>query len=85
MARLAISFGYNGYGLLGCLCSCRVARYLDFLRKRASGDILTAAQWMREYVAAHPDYKHDSVVSDRVAYDLLERIDAVAQGKAGPC
>eukprot|EP00730_Choanoeca_flexa_P018077 TRINITY_DN8772_c0_g2_i2.p1 TRINITY_DN8772_c0_g2~~TRINITY_DN8772_c0_g2_i2.p1 ORF type:complete len:161 (+),score=39.19 TRINITY_DN8772_c0_g2_i2:221-703(+) len=59
---------------------CRVSRYLDFLSKRAKGEILTPAQWMREYIAEHPDYKHDSVVPGQVAYDLLKRIDDIAQG-----
>ena len=41
---------------------------------------MTSAQWTREFVARHPEYNQDSVVTDRIAYDLLERIDAITAG-----
>lgn len=32
----------------------------------------TTARWMRRFVLHHPDYKQDSVVSDRINYDLMQ-------------
>jgi len=36
---------------------------------------LTAATWIRNFVQTHPDYKHDSVVSQEINYDLLVAVD----------
>ena len=44
--------------------------YLSFVSKRASGELLTNASWIRQFVAQHPDYHHDSIVGESVAYDL---------------
>jgi glutamate--cysteine ligase catalytic subunit len=49
----------------------RVDAYLGFLTARARGDVVTCADWVRNFVASHPDYKGDSVVGDTVAHDLM--------------
>lgn len=36
---------------------CTIQQYLKFIQKRASGDILTAASWIRAFVTGHPEYK----------------------------
>lgn len=46
-------------------------RYLDHLRKRAAGEIMTTAAWLRHFVTSHPGYQKDSVVTDEIAYDLV--------------
>ena len=51
--------------------------YLDFIHKRATGEIMTGASWMRQFVMNHPAYKHDSIVSDQIAYDLCVRLTKV--------
>jgi glutamate--cysteine ligase catalytic subunit len=38
-------------------------KYLDVIRARATGELLTPASWMRQYVVAHTEYTQDSVVS----------------------
>lgn len=45
----------------------RVNQYLDYIEKRAKGDLVTPATWMRNFVRTHPAYKGDSVVSDEIA------------------
>lgn len=57
-----------------------VSTYLDFIVARAAGELLTPAAWMRNYVRAHPDYKHDSVVSSRIAADLMAKCHRIGQG-----
>lgn len=50
---------------------CELATYLSLISKRASGELDTAARWIRNFVAAHPAYRHDSVVDDEVNHDLI--------------
>ncbi|XP_037818840.1 glutamate--cysteine ligase [Lucilia sericata] len=60
---------------------CTIEQYLRFIQKRASGELITTATWMREQVLNHPDYKKDSVVSDRINYDMLKKIQDIQNGK----
>ncbi|PYI06026.1 glutamate-cysteine ligase Gcs1 [Aspergillus sclerotiicarbonarius CBS 121057] len=64
---------------------CSLASYLDLIRKRANGKLWTGAKWIREFVASHPGYKHDSVVSEEICYDLVKAVDemTVKEGKYG--
>lgn len=39
---------------------------------------MTNATWMRHFVANHPSYKHDSVVTDEINYDLLWKMKKIA-------
>lgn len=45
---------------------------LDFLVKRARGEIKTGARFMRDLVLNHPEYKKDSVVSNKICFDLVK-------------
>ena len=38
---------------------------------------------MRKFVALHPDYKQDSVVSETICYDLMNTFDRIARGELG--
>jgi hypothetical protein len=49
----------------------RLTMYLDFVERRASGELVTPATWMRKFVRNHPAYKCDSVVTDEIAYVIL--------------
>jgi len=57
-----------------------INKYLDFVVARASGELLTPAQWMRRFVLSHPDYRHDSLVSERIAADLLAKCHRIGAG-----
>ncbi|MCJ1316948.1 Zn finger-containing GTPase- Activating Protein for ARF [Xylographa vitiligo] len=66
---------------------CDLARYLDLIRKRASGQLWTGAKWMREFVRSHKEYKGDSVVGEGLCYDLLrevEKVEMLGWGGEGP-
>ena len=58
---------------------CALAAYLELIRKRASGELWTGAKWIRHFVHEHAEYKGDSVVSERVTYDLLKAVEEVTQ------
>jgi glutamate--cysteine ligase catalytic subunit len=53
---------------------CHLATYLDLLQRRADGRTPTPATWIRGFVRSHPDYRKDSVVSDKIQYDLVQEV-----------
>lgn len=59
---------------------CSVQQYLKLIQRRASGEILTMASWMRNFVTTHPQYKKDSVVSEKINYDLLKTAYGIQMG-----
>jgi len=59
----------------------KLTQYLDFIERRATGELVTPATWMRNYVRSHPDYKGDSVVTDLIAHDLLIACKEIGEGK----
>jgi len=59
----------------------RLSEYLDFIEKRACGELITPATWMRNFIRNHDDYKGDSVVTDTIAHDLLIACKDIGEGK----
>uniref|UniRef100_A0A7S3JZB8 Glutamate--cysteine ligase n=1 Tax=Aureoumbra lagunensis TaxID=44058 RepID=A0A7S3JZB8_9STRA len=60
----------------------RIVRgYLDLIVKRASGELMTAATWMRNFVESHADYQKDSIVQSSIAYDLLMACHEIGVGR----
>ncbi|KAM8953058.1 glutamate--cysteine ligase catalytic subunit [Pelodytes ibericus] len=57
---------------------CTILNYLKLIKKRASGELRTVARWMREFVSNHPDYKQDSVITDKINYDLMVKCNQIA-------
>jgi len=55
--------------------------YIDLIAQRARGDLPTPARWIREFVRRHPEYKHDSIITDKIAKDLVEEIVAISNGE----
>ena len=60
---------------------CRLAVYLDLIRKRANGTVWTGAKWIREFVRRHEKYKGDSAVGEEVVWDLLGKVREVERGE----
>jgi glutamate--cysteine ligase catalytic subunit len=58
----------------------RISSYLDFIERRSTGELVTPATWMRNYVRNHPEYKGDSRISDSVAYDLMKACKDIGEG-----
>ncbi|CAG4923557.1 unnamed protein product [Colias eurytheme] len=59
---------------------CSVQQYLKLIQRRAAGEISTMATWMREFVTQHPAYQKDSVVSEKINYDLLKTAHGIQTG-----
>jgi len=52
----------------------RTRVYLNFLLARARGQVKTGARVIRDFVMSHPAYKHDSIIPNEIAYDLVKSI-----------
>lgn len=48
--------------------------YVSIISGRCSGDLRTPASWIRDFVSRHPEYRHDSIVTDSINYDLCQAI-----------
>jgi glutamate--cysteine ligase catalytic subunit len=60
----------------------RLMTYLDFVADRASGRLCTTAEFLRDFVLRHADYRKDSVVSETICYDLIEECRRVTTGQS---
>ena len=58
----------------------KLREHLKIIRGRASRQYKTPARFTRDFVLAHNDYKHDSVVSEQIARDLLLTLIDIDQG-----
>jgi glutamate--cysteine ligase catalytic subunit len=52
----------------------KVRSYTNFLLARSKGEVPTGAKFMRDFVLNHPAYKQDSVVNNKISYDLMAMI-----------
>eukprot|EP00667_Euglena_gracilis_P001614 EG_transcript_1613 len=75
---------HNYLDLLECYGEARIMlnQYLSLIASRAAGKFKTPAQFMREFLTAHPTYKKDSVVSPQAAHDLMALCKKLTEGKA---
>jgi len=55
--------------------------YLRLIEQRATGQLMTAAAWLRQYATVHPAYKHDSVLPPELVYDMIETCSQISLGK----
>ena len=44
------------------------------------GKLWTTAKWIRHFIQQHPEYKHDSAVSEHVNYDLVRAVEKITKG-----
>lgn len=65
--------------LSGTVCRNVTKNVLSF-----EGDLMTTASWIREFVTSHPEYKEDSIVSERINYDLVSTVDKITKGLLHP-
>jgi len=84
--------GHSSPGLLGLISAyidtldvkqeelTKINGYLNLIRLRANGSLLTPATWIRNFVQTHPAYARDSVVTQEINYDLIVAIDEIEQG-----
>uniref|UniRef100_A0A914V0J1 Glutamate--cysteine ligase n=1 Tax=Plectus sambesii TaxID=2011161 RepID=A0A914V0J1_9BILA len=59
----------------------KLLSYVALIRRRANGSSKTNAQWMRDFVQSHPNYRKDSIVPENVIYEMLKIVDDVNFGR----
>lgn len=59
---------------------CTIQQYLRFIQRRASGELITMASWIRKEVLNHPEYNNDSIVTERINYDILKKAKEIQEG-----
>jgi len=57
-----------------------VNQYMDLIVARATGELPTTAAYLRSFVQNHPDYKQDSVVSEKIGAELVKHCEAISNG-----
>lgn len=73
--------GYLDALTIDPMTRARLHLYLDFIADRASGDLCTNAAFIRNFIRKHPAYKHDSVVSHEINYDLMLTLKGITSGE----
>lgn len=63
-----------------CL-SKKLEGYLDLISGRASGAIRTNARFARDFITNHPDYQHDSLISERINFDFMAMVKSIEKTK----
>jgi glutamate--cysteine ligase catalytic subunit len=58
-----------------------VDEYVKLVAGRASGRYATNAAWIRKFVREHPDYAHDSIVTETINHDLVAAVHAIGEGE----
>ena len=58
-----------------------VMRYLELFKRRASGQLMTPASWIRGFVKNHKSYQNDSKINEDINYDLMWSIYEISIGK----
>jgi len=77
---IPMCISYLDYHQVDEATKATLVNYLRFIRMRSSGELLTNAAWMRQYVTNHPDYQEDSVVTQQIAFDLMKECHDIGIG-----
>lgn len=62
----------------------KLIEYIKFIKRRASGELWTGSKLIRQFIMNHPKYKHDSVITDEINYDLIIYILKIQKGELKP-
>ena len=50
---------------------------LNFLVKKASGEVKTGARFIRDIVLNHPEYENDSMLNDKISFEIVKEAAAL--------
>jgi len=54
---------------------------INLIYERTTGKKLTLASWLREFVTKHKSYRHDSILTNEIALDLITAMNEISQNK----
>lgn len=78
---LALMRGYLDSIKIDKSTRSRLLTYLEFVSDRAAGKLCSTATYIRNFITGHPQYRHDSVVSEVVCHDLVENCRRITSGE----
>jgi glutamate--cysteine ligase catalytic subunit len=58
--------------------------YIKFVGKRASGELWTGAKFVRNFIMNNKLYKHDSIIGQELAYELVCLVEKIQNGEVRP-
>ncbi|CEM00430.1 unnamed protein product [Vitrella brassicaformis CCMP3155] len=59
----------------------RLSEYMAFIEQRSTGELMTTAGYLRQYLKSHPLYQQDSVVPTAVGYEIADLAAKVGFGQ----
>ena len=57
-----------------------IDQYLNLIEKRAKAELLTPAQWLREFVDKHDKYNKDSSLNNHICRDIVDVVHDINNG-----
>ncbi|KAG0441621.1 Glutamate--cysteine ligase [Dictyocoela muelleri] len=57
----------------------KTMKYVDFVGKRCSGELMSVSEWIRKFVINHAEYQKDSVLSENIENDLIREFKRVLE------
>ena len=64
---------------------CTLSRYWIYMQKKCTGQLMTNARYIRNFVTQHSSYKKDSLVSEEITFDLLSTLEKIEKGEIPLC
>ena len=58
----------------------KISQYLNLIKMKATGEVMTTAAWMRKFIMDHPKYKKDSFVTEEIVFDLMMECKQIGEG-----
>ena len=58
--------------------------YLTLITERSTGELLTTAQWFRQFVERHEAYHQDSALNQAIVHDLTRTAISITNGTVQP-
>ncbi|KAM0688133.1 glutamate--cysteine ligase [Conglomerata obtusa] len=56
-----------------------IKRYLNFIKERITGNLMSVSDFMRKFVITHEEYKNDAVASENILDELIDTIKKVTE------
>ncbi|OMJ20578.1 Glutamate-cysteine ligase [Smittium culicis] len=81
---LSIVENYLNSSNIDVVTMCKFNKYLEFIRQRATGKLKTNARYFRDFVSEHKDYKKDSIVNEKIMYDLMKKCTEISNSNCPP-
>ena len=59
-------------------------KFVNYIERKAKGEIWTDAKYIRKFVREHPKYNKDSIITEEINYDLINHLLDIQNGIIKP-